>query len=171
MTEATLHPDGQKASVRLERTLSDPPEVVWRAITNRDELRSWFPCDVDVVGGTWRVGAAIVFRFSPAFDMTLDGEVLAVDEPRLLSYSWGENILRFELVAEGTGTRMVLTDDLPTGHAARNAAGWEECLARLDGRSAAPEGSWNDAFERYASEFSSLLGPQEGPPAGHAPAT
>ena len=171
MTEATLRPDGQRASVRLERHLADPPDVVWSAITDRDELRSWFPCDVDVVGGMWRVGAAIVFRFSPEFDMTLDGEVLAADRPTLLSYSWGEDILRFELEAEGGGTRMVLTDELPPGSAARNAAGWEECLARLDGRQAAQEGSWKAAFDKYAAEFSPLLGPQEGPPASHAAAT
>jgi uncharacterized protein YndB with AHSA1/START domain len=166
-----LHPDGQKASVRIERHLSDPPRVVWDAITDRDELRTWFPCDVEVIGGCWRVGAAIVFRFSPAFDMTLDGEVLAVDEPSLLSYSWGENILRFELVAEDAGTRLVLIDELPPGHAARNAAGWEECLARLDGRQATMERSWKDAFDQYASAFAAELGPQEGPPASHTPAT
>ncbi len=171
MTEATLRPDGRRASVRLERHLADPPEVVWNALTNRDDLRSWFPCDVEVVGGTWRVGAAIVFRFSPEFDMTLDGEVLVVDEPTLLSYSWGEDILRFELVAEGDGTRMVLTDELPPGSAARNAAGWEECLARLDGQQDPAEGSWKAAFDKYAGDFTPSLGLQEDPPAGHAATT
>lgn len=171
MTEAVLHSDGQKASVRIERLLSDPPQAVWKAITDRDELRTWFPCDVDVLGGSWRVGAAIVFRFSPAFEMTLDGEVLAVDEPWLLSYSWGENVLRFELLAEGSGTRLVLTDELPPGHAARNAAGWEECLARLEGGGDATQRSWKDAFDEYAAAFARELGPQEGPPAGMAPAT
>ena len=171
MTEARLHPDGLRATVRVERLLSDPPRIVWSAITDREELRSWFPCDVEVLGGSWRVGAAIVFRFSPAFDMTLDGEVLVVDEPRLLSYSWGENILRFELVAEGVGTRLVLTDELPPGHAARNAAGWEECLARLDAPTAPMERSWKDAFDEYASAFAAELGPQEGPPASRTLAT
>jgi uncharacterized protein YndB with AHSA1/START domain len=171
MTQATLHADGRVASVRLERHLVDPPDVVWSAITDRDELRSWFPCDVEVVGGTWRVGAAIVFRFSPAFDMTLDGEVLAVEEARLLRYSWGEDTLCFELVAEGSGTRLTLTDELPPGSAARNAAGWEECLARLDGQPSAEDGSWKASFEKYSAEFSPLLGAQEGPPEGHQAVT
>jgi len=79
--------------------------------------------------------------------------------------------LRFELVAEGDGTRMVLIDELPPGSAARNAAGWEECLARLDGQQDPAESSWKAAFDKYAAEFSPSLGPQEGPPASHAATT
>ena len=65
--------------------------------------------------------------------MTLTGEVLVVEEPRLLSYSWGDEILRFELTAEGEGTRLVLFNELPAEHAARNAAGWDDCLDQLAG--------------------------------------
>jgi uncharacterized protein YndB with AHSA1/START domain len=169
MTEAKIMAGGQRASLRMERHLTDPPEVVWSALTNRAELRSWFPCDVEVVGGSWQVGATIVFRFSPeVMDMTLDGRVLAVEEPKLLSYTWGEETLRFELSVEGSGTRLVLTDELPVGIAARNAAGWEQCLDHL-GRSDEPvEGpNWNVLFERYAADFSPLLGPQAGAPSGY----
>ena len=168
MTDATLLSGGQRASLRLERHLVDPPEVVWDAITDRDQLLSWFPCDVEVVGGTWKVGASIVFRFSPEIiDVTLHGQVLAVDEPRLLSYSWGEETLRFDLSAEGTGTLLVLTDELPPGIAARNAAGWEQCLARLARRQSPEDPGWKVSFDKYAAEFTPLLGPQEGPPPGH----
>ena len=66
--------------------------------------------------------------------MTLTGTVLAVDEPKLLSYTWGDDeILRFELHPEGEGTRLVLSDQLQASWAARNAAGWEDCLDRLAG--------------------------------------
>ena len=57
--------------------------------------------------------------------MTLHGDVLAVDEPARLSFSWGDETLRFDLSAEASGTRMILTDELPPRIAARNAAGWE----------------------------------------------
>ena len=98
----------------LQRYLPDPPAVVWQAITDRAQLKEWFPCDVIVEGGRWAVGAAITFPFPPeVIDMTLTGTVLAVDEPRLLSYTWGEDeVLRFELYPEGAGTRLVLTDQL-----------------------------------------------------------
>ena len=51
MTDAELHTDGPRPAVRLERHLADPPAVVWRALTEREQLRSWFPCDVIVDGG------------------------------------------------------------------------------------------------------------------------
>ncbi len=169
MTEAKILAGGRRASLRLERHLSDPPEVVWRALTDRDELRSWFPCDVEVGGGSWRVGAAIVFRFPPeVMDMTLEGRILAVEEPKLLSYTWGDETLRFELSVEGTGTLLVLTDELSIEIAARNAAGWEQCLDLL-ARAEQPSGQpgWKDVFETYAAQFSPLLGPQAGPPADY----
>jgi uncharacterized protein YndB with AHSA1/START domain len=157
---------GAGPAVRLERYLPDPPAAVWQAITDRAQLREWFPCDVIVDGGRWEVGAAITFPFpSGVIDMTLTGTVLAVEEPSLLSYTWGDGeVLRFELRPEGAGTRLVLTDQLPPGWAARNAAGWEDCLDRLAGLPADP-GAWQRRFTAFAAAFEPSLGPQEGPPA------
>jgi uncharacterized protein YndB with AHSA1/START domain len=165
MTDATLLTDRPRPAVLLERHLSDPPDVVWRALTEREQLRSWFPCDVILSGGRWEVGAAITFPFPPeVMDRTLTGEVLEVDEPNVLAYTWGEDTLRFELSAEGDGTRLVLIDELPAGAAARNAAGWETCLDRLEGIEPAPDG-WQPRFEHYAAAFEPTLGPQEARPA------
>jgi uncharacterized protein YndB with AHSA1/START domain len=160
MTEATLITDTQRPAVRLERRLADPPEVVWRALTEREQLRAWFPSDVV---GEFQVGAPLRFPFPPEVsDMTLTGEVLEVDAPRRLAFTWGEETLRFELHPDGDGTRLVLIDELPAAHAARNAAGWDTCLDRLAG----DEGeAWRSRFERYAAAFAPALGPQEGPPA------
>jgi uncharacterized protein YndB with AHSA1/START domain len=167
MSDAVLVTGGTRPSVRLERQLADPPEVVWRAITDRDELRRWFPCDVDVEGGTWKVGAGITFAFpSNVIEMTLTGEVLAVDEPHALAYTWGDDVLRFELSGEAGGTRLVLVNELAAGTAARNAAGWDECLDRLEGIQPLPNG-WQPRFERYTATFEPLVGPQQGPPAGY----
>jgi uncharacterized protein YndB with AHSA1/START domain len=168
MTEPVLDATGPRPAVRLERYLPDPPPVVWQAITDRDQLRAWFPSDVIVDGGRWEVGASITFPFPPeVIDMTLTGTVLAVDEPKLLSYSWGgDEILRFELSPDGEGTRLVLTDQLPASWAARNAAGWEDCLDRLARRPADP-GAWSRRFTAYCAAFEPAIGPQEGPPAGY----
>jgi uncharacterized protein YndB with AHSA1/START domain len=168
MNNATLLVDGARPAVRLERHLPDPPSIVWQAITNREQLRSWFPCDVAMAGGRWEVGAAITFLFPPeVIDMTLTGEVLAVDEPNALTFSWGDEILRFELsAADDGGTRLILIDELPAGIAARNAAGWEVCLDRLVGLNPSAD-SWRPRFEAYVVAFEPALGPQEGPPAGY----
>lgn len=167
MTDATLLTDRARPAVRLERHLSDPPEVVWQALTDRDQLRSWFPSDVILDGGRWHVGASITFPFPPeAIDLTLTGEVLEVDEPHTLAFTWGEDALRFELSPDGGGTRLVLSDELPASSAARNAAGWEQCLDRLVGLEPAPD-SWQPRFEAYAAAFTPTLGHQDGPPAGY----
>jgi len=164
MSDATLLTDRGRPAVRLERHLPDPPAVVWQALTDREQLRSWFPSEVIVSGGAWEVGAAISFPFPPeVIDMTLSGEVLEVTEPNVLAFSWGEETLRFELSPEGGGTLLVLIDELPPGAAARNAAGWETCLDRLEGHEPAPD-AWQPRFVRYAAEFEPTLGPQEGPP-------
>jgi len=167
MRDATLLTDRARPAIRLERDLPDSPEVVWAALTEREELRDWFPCDVIVMGGEWRVGAAITFRFPPeVIEMTLTGEVLAVDEPHNLAFTWGDETLRFVLTPNGSGTRLVLIDELPPSGAARNAAGWDACLDRLAGINPAPD-AWTRRFAVYAASFEHELGPQEGPPADH----
>jgi uncharacterized protein YndB with AHSA1/START domain len=167
MTDTSLDTTGRKPAVRLERHLPDPPAVVWQAITEREQLKAWFPCDVIVEGGRWQVGAVITFPFpAEVIDMTLTGTVLAVDEPRLLSYTWGEEVLSFELHPDGDGTRLVLTDQLQAAWAARNAAGWDDCLDRLAGLPV-EAAAWQRRFTAYSAAFEPQIGPQEGPPEGY----
>jgi uncharacterized protein YndB with AHSA1/START domain len=167
MTGATIITGDGRPIVRLERQLVDPPSVVWRALTERDQLRSWFPCDVIVAGGEWKVGATISFPFSPQIiDMTLTGEVLECDEPSRLAFSWGTDILRFELTESGGGTCLVLFNELDPAAASRNAAGWDDCLDKLVGLDATSD-AWRIHFDRYRREFEPALGPQEGTPAGY----
>jgi uncharacterized protein YndB with AHSA1/START domain len=160
MSDAMLLTDGTRPAVRLERRLPDPPEVVWGALTERERLRTWFPCDVIV-------DAAISFAFDPdVLDLTLTGEVLEVDEPRLLVFTWGEETLRFELSSDGDGTLLALTDELPANAAARNAAGWDSCLDRLAGLAQVSD-AWQPRFTAYAARFEPVLGHQDGPPEGY----
>jgi uncharacterized protein YndB with AHSA1/START domain len=168
MTNATLITEQPRPAVRLERLLSDPPPVVWQALTEREQLRAWFPCDVIVNGGRWSVGATIEFPFpAEVIEMTLHGEVLAVDEPNRLSFTWGEDTLHFELTPHQLGTRLVLINELAAPTAARNAAGWDTCLDRLAGLESAAE-QWQPRFRVYTSQFEPLIGPQEGLPAGYS---
>ena len=161
MSDAMLLSGEDRPAIRFERHLPDPPDVVWRALTDREQLRSWFPCDVIVNGGRWEVGATITFPFpSDVLDLTLTGEVLEVDAPHVLAYTWGDDTLRFELTADGDGTRLVLVDELPPESAARNAAGWERCLDRLEGLEPGSDG-WEPRYEHYVAAFESTVGPQQ----------
>jgi uncharacterized protein YndB with AHSA1/START domain len=166
MTDATLVTDGGLPGVRLERVLPDPPPVVWRALTAPEELARWFPCGIEVDGGEWKPGAALRFPFpSDVIDMTLTGEILECDAPSRLAYTWGDEVLRFELHEQDGGTRLVLVNELPGDRAARNAAGWEVCLERLRGATE-PSRPWRARFDDYVASFSGTLGHQQGPPEG-----
>ena len=161
MDDATLVPGVARPTVRFERRLRRSPSAVWRALTVREELESWFPCDVLV--DEWKVGASLRFVFRAGEGPDLNGTVLEFDEPRILAFEWGDEVLRFELTEVDGGTRLVFTDQLDATFAARNAAGWDVCLELLDGRTA-PEDLWTARFDRYVEAFEPAIGPQVGPP-------
>ncbi len=58
-----------KPALRFERRLSHPIDVVWRAITEPDELEHWFPSKVQV---DLREGGRMTFTFE---NYTLRGRV------------------------------------------------------------------------------------------------
>jgi hypothetical protein len=131
MNELTLD-DGPK--LRLERRYDHPVERVWRAITEPDELRHWFP-------GTL--------------------EVTERDEPRLLAGTWYDDELRFELTPDGDGCVLVFTHAFDERtKSARDAAGWDVCFVRFEallaGEPMADEEAlqtWPSKHERYAERF------------------
>jgi uncharacterized protein YndB with AHSA1/START domain len=155
---------GERDAVRFERRLAHPPERVWRAITERDELTAWFPADID--GDLTRPGAELSFPFREDEAEAETGEVLECDSPRLLAFTWGEQMLRFELTPDGDGSRLVFTHALDRAETAKVAAGWQVCLdelaARLDGwpKPEFPEDHWSGLHEAYAAEFG--VDPEEG---------
>lgn len=169
MDLGTLEQHGDDVTVTFVRRLPHPVEKVWRAVTEPEHLATWFPDTIEVT--EWRPGAPL--RFVMEGGDSFDGEVVAVDEPRLLELRWGTDRLRIELTSEPDGsTTLVLIDSLAElGKAARDAAGWHECLTRLvaelDGREPpAPGEVWKAVHPQYVERF----GPEAatiGPPEGH----
>ncbi|WP_280400979.1 SRPBCC domain-containing protein [Nocardia carnea] len=146
--------DGDRVGTRYERILAHPPAKVWRAITESDHLRHWFPADIL---GERRAGAEIRFRFWPEaveqasaelteMDIDLDdpelpGRILTWEPPRVFEFLWDDEHLRFELFAAEQGTRLVCTVwfGTPGPHGlSGTAAGYHVCLDELvdslDGR-------------------------------------
>src|SRR3954452_13671234 len=108
-------------ALRFERRLPHPIEKVWRAVSEPAELAHWFPCSVEV--GELRVGAPVHFVFPGDVAPEMDGEVTALDPPRLLAFTWGEDELRFELEPDGDGCLLRFTDVIGEREkAARGAA-------------------------------------------------
>lgn len=117
---------GDRSVVHLDRRLSHPMEKVWRAVTESPHLSQWFPAQVEI---EMRPGGTV--SFDQGGELTY-GRVLALDPPRQISFTWGADVLSFDLAAEGDATRLRMThtfDDRAGG--ASFAAGWQTCLAAL----------------------------------------
>ena len=155
-TYGAYDPIENRPALSFERCLSHPVEVVWRAITEADELEHWFPSrvEVDELGP----GAEMTFTFEnmPIEDapMTMTGRVTELDPPRRFAFTWGEDHLRFELepVADEDACVLRLTVLLDArDKAARDAAGWHVCLDRLEQRLGdnSGKGEWRGYYDEY----------------------
>jgi uncharacterized protein YndB with AHSA1/START domain len=166
MSDATLLKTGARPVLRLERHLPKPVETVWRAVTDPTEMRAWFPTRIEI--DEWKVGADLTHHFDEHDIDPLPGTVIEWDPPRRVSFTWGEDTISFELTpAEDGGTIFILTEELSASHAARNAAGWESCLDRL--QNGVEREPWQPRYQRYVAAFEPVLGHQEGPPEGYRP--
>ncbi|MFC0003037.1 SRPBCC family protein [Micromonospora siamensis] len=102
----------EPTTVEVDGFLPHPPTKVWRALTDSDLLARWLmPNDFAPVPGH-----RFTFRAAPRPDQGFDGvircEVLELDPPRRLRWSWRGGTLDTEvawtLVPEGHGTRLFL---------------------------------------------------------------
>jgi uncharacterized protein YndB with AHSA1/START domain len=160
----TLSRQGERCTLRFTRRLAHPREKVWRAVTEPEHLAVWFPQEIV---GERQAGASLRF-VSPAGD-AFDGELLVFDPPSVLEFTWGPDLLRIELAADGPGTLLTLTDTFDDlGKAARDAAGWHECLDRLgDELDGAAPLDWGRTWREVHPAYVSRLGPEAatiGPP-------
>jgi uncharacterized protein YndB with AHSA1/START domain len=130
MEKGRLEQAGDRWQLHFTRRLPHPPEKVWRALTEPEHLKEWFPNDIE---GERKEGATLrhVFRNDEAPDMS--GEMVVYDPPSVLEFTWGEDTLRFELQADGDGTVLNLVDVLEdVGKGARDGAGWHVSLDALE---------------------------------------
>jgi uncharacterized protein YndB with AHSA1/START domain len=170
-----VHIDGRPA-LRFERRYGSPVERVWRAVTDPAEMAAWFPSNVE---GERAVGAELTFvdddqraAAREAGEPTRDdgpmfrGRVVAYDPPTVFSFTWGGELLRFELTPDGDGTVLVFTQLLShPSVAARNGSGWHQCLAALDdllGASSPEDAGWQEVYRDYLER----MGPELGVPTG-----
>ena len=58
--------------------------------------------------------------------------MIRAEEPKLLEYTWGGNLLRWELEARASGTRLRLWHNIDRGFISMGAAGWHICFDVLD---------------------------------------
>jgi uncharacterized protein YndB with AHSA1/START domain len=109
------------------RELRHPPERVWRALTDPAELRRWAPFDADRDLG--ETGEVTLTQAGGATREELRSAVRRAESPTLLEYSWGSDLLRWELAPSQSGTRLTLYHTLDDrSWLPKIAAGWHICL-------------------------------------------
>lgn len=172
MTDAdlgTLDAAGERWTLTFTRTYPHPIELVWAAVTEPEHLAAWFP---QTIVGERRAGAALRFLTGPDDEDGFDGTMLTYDPPRAIEMAWGTDTLRIELEPDGEGTRLTLIDTFDElGKAARDAAGWHECLARLAATLPGappldPAAMWAAIHPVYVEALgpdASSIGPPDGP--------
>ncbi|HET6794610.1 MAG TPA: SRPBCC family protein [Acidimicrobiales bacterium] len=169
MAEAELVQAGDRWELRFTRRLAHDQDKVWRAVTEAQHLEAWFP---QQVVGDWVVGAPLRFVMGGDESTAFDGEVLAVEPPKLLEFRWGTDSIRIELEPSDGGCVLTLIDTFDeVGKAARDAAGWHVCLealvAHVDGNPAPGPSRerWRAVHPDYVAAFpaeASTIGPPPG---------
>ena len=153
-------------TLTFTRRLAHPVETVWRAVTEPEHLAAWFP---QGIVGDRRAGAQL--RFVSSTGDAFDGQMLVFDPPTLMELTWGTDHIRISLEADGDGTLLTLTDTFAElGKAARDGAGWHECLDRLGNElDGVPQDAWGEHWREINAAYVERLGPEAatiGPPAG-----
>lgn len=131
----------QQPPISIERTLNAPIDVVWKAITIREEMRQWY---FDLAEFKPEIG--FEFRFSGGPEDGIQYEhvcvITEVIPGHKLTYSWryegyeGISYVTFELFPIGDATRIKLThtglETFPANNpdfAKENfAAGWTQII-------------------------------------------
>ena len=159
--DATVVPDGDRWTLIFIRSLRQPPPVVWTALTGPAEVDRWAPFTGDLSG----TGETVLTMVDGDERTEMPATVLRSEPPALLEYTWGRDRLRWELEAEGAGTRLTLRHTLAEpGMDAMVAAGWHLCadvlqrlldgepVTAIRGREAMNHG-WAELRDAYERKF------------------
>jgi uncharacterized protein YndB with AHSA1/START domain len=154
------------------RYLNHRPAQVWAALTEPDQLREWAPFNAD--RSLASIGRATLTVVDGETEVRLDGAVRRAEEPTLLEYVWGDELLRWELSPTDTGTQLTLhhTTARRSG-VPMMAAGWHLCLDvmahLLDGEPIGPirgrdalEFGWQRLHDAYADRLGIAVPPAQG---------
>jgi len=153
MSDVQANPDqasteANETTLRLERLIPAPPEVLFALWTQPAQLVQWWAPDgcesaVDALdarpGGRWR----IVLRRPDGVAIAMSGVYRLIEPPRHLAFSWAwedergarghesEVVVNFE--AAPGGTRLLLLQQRFESRPARDrhTSGWSACFDRL----------------------------------------
>jgi uncharacterized protein YndB with AHSA1/START domain len=97
--------------VIIERVFHAPAEKVWKAITEKEQMKQWY---LDLAAFETKVGFEFSFIGGPKSAVHLC-KVMEVIPGKKIAYTWkfkdleGDSLVSFELFPEGENTRIRLT--------------------------------------------------------------
>jgi uncharacterized protein YndB with AHSA1/START domain len=156
----TVHQDGDSYVLRFERRIDHPIGDVWEAIATPEGIRGWLgSARIDLVGG-----GAVRLQFDKTVGNVVEGHVTAVEPPRVLEYTFGQDdsVLRWELRPDGDhATALVLTHRLPSSESLpETLAGWHTLIELIPAAIAGDDPQWSK--ERW-EEVRAGYGPVQDP--------
>jgi len=155
MRLAEIEKRGVHVKARMTRLWNHSVEEVWSWLTENEKLQQWFS-ELEIED--LRVGGRIHFDMGDGTFQEMT--ILAVEEPSLLEYTWGEDSVRFELTPRDGGCHLVFTEVINevTDHTPKDLAGWHLCLgvveALLEGQ---PIDFWEKEWEARYAEYQALM--------------
>ena len=135
------------AQIEKEIVIEAPVDVVWRVVTEPDQIKQWFSREAEL---EVRTGGAGRLAFEHGYTYFL--EVVAFEPPRRFAYRWrrerankarleNSTLVEFTLDAEEGKTRLRVvesgfdkvdwTDEAKARYVEENSGGWEFYLGRL----------------------------------------
>jgi uncharacterized protein YndB with AHSA1/START domain len=146
------------------RDLHHPTELVWAALTEPQQLQQWAPYITDRNLGSTGPATLTMIDGDVRVELPL-AEVRVAEPPTLLEYTWGADLLRWELAPLPNGTRLTLRHTVADRDMlSKVAAGWHLCLdvadLLLDGRLIGPirgakalDYGWDKLRDAYAQRL------------------
>jgi DNA-binding transcriptional ArsR family regulator/uncharacterized protein YndB with AHSA1/START domain len=127
--EATVQKINGGYVARFERHLKHPVNKVWEALTQPEKLSNWLAdAKMELVKG-----GKIELTFSLTEGNVMVGKITEVEPQSVLEYTWGDDLIRWELYPENEGCLLVLKQifsDL-SEQISRELAGWHVHLNML----------------------------------------
>jgi len=148
----------------LVRDLRHSPDKVWSALTDPAQLSQWAPFEADGSLGSTGSTVKLTTVGAPVAQVS-ETTIRRADAPRILEYNWGGQDIRWELEAQGEGTRLTLWHNIDRRFIAMGAAGWHICLdvmnlylggspvGRIVGSDALKFDGWHRLNREYAEQF------------------
>jgi uncharacterized protein YndB with AHSA1/START domain len=163
LAEVDCQASDDRCTLVFVRDLRHPPEKVWAALTEPAQLSRWSPFTSDRDLGS--PGDATLTMIDGEASEATPASVSRAEPPTLLEYTWGTDLLRWELAAIGSGTRLTLRHTVADRTwVPKVAAGWHLCLVvaerLLDGEPIEPirgedarNYGWDELNDAYAEKL------------------